>query len=125
MVSIKRRKFNRCQRLKQDSETVTTTSFEKYEIVNDLLVIKWEDEEESYISFEILRNNCPCADCSGETDALGNLYVGSGKPKGEVSYKLVGVEPVGYYAFQLKWWDGHDSGIYRFELLKKLGDLSS
>ena len=101
-----------------------SSSFEKYEIVNDFLVIKWDNGEESYTSFEILRNNCPCAECSGETDALGNLYVASGNPKSEVSYKLLSAKPVGYYAVQLRWGDGHDSGIYRFELLKKLGDLS-
>ena len=84
IVPIKQRKFNRCQCVKQGSETVISSSFEKYEIVNDFLVIKWDNGEESYTSFEILRNNCPCAECSGETDALGNLYVGSGNPKSEV-----------------------------------------
>ena len=103
---------------------MTSTSLEKYEIVNDLLVIKWENGEESYISFETLRKNCPCADCSGETDALGNLYVGSGKPKSEAGQNLLSVKPVGYYALQLRWGDGHDSGIYRFELLKELGYMS-
>ena len=103
---------------------MTFISLDKFEIVNDLLVIKWENGEESYISFETLRNNCPCAECSGETDALGNLYVGSGKPKREAGQNLLRIKPVGYYALQLTWGDGHDSGIYRFELLKELGDLS-
>ncbi len=124
MVPIERRKFNCWQRAKQESETVTSASLDKYEIENDLLVIKWEDEEESYIPFETLRNNCPCAECKGETDALGNLYMGQGEPKSETSYKLLSVEPVGHYALQLKWGDGHDSGIYLFEQLKELGNLS-
>tara|TARA_Y100001949_G_C15703549_1_gene207763 strand:+ start:84 stop:419 length:336 start_codon:yes stop_codon:yes gene_type:complete len=110
--------------VKQGSETVTSASLDKYEIVNDLLVIKWEDEEESYIPFETLRNNCPCAECKGETDALGNLYMGQGEPKSDAGKNLLSVKPVGYYALQLTWGDGHDSGIYRFELLKELGDLS-
>ena len=103
---------------------MTSASLEKFEIVNDLLVIKWEDEEESYIPFETLRNNCPCAECKGETDALGNLYKGQGEPKSDAGKNLLSVKPVGYYALQLTWGDGHDSGIYRFELLKELGDLS-
>ena len=103
---------------------MTSASLDKYEIVNDLLVIKWEDEEESYILFETLRNNCPCAECKGETDALGNLNMGQGEPKSETGYKLLSVEPVGHYALQLKWGDGHDSGIYLFEQLKELGNLS-
>ena len=103
---------------------MTSASLDKYEIVNDLLVIKWEDQEESYIPFETLRNNCPCAECKGETDALGNLYMGQGEPKSNAGKNLLSVKPVGYYALQLTWGDGHDSGIYRFELLKELGDLS-
>ena len=103
---------------------MTSASLDKYEIVNDLLVIKWKGEEESYIPFETLRNNCPCAECKGETDALGNLYMGQGEPKSDAGKNLLSVKPVGYYALQLTWGDGHDSGIYRFELLKELGDLS-
>lgn len=96
-------------------------ALEKFEIVNELLVIRWKDGEESYLHFGTLRDGCPCAECSGETDALGNLYVGRGRSKSEAGYRLIGVKPVGYYALQLTWGDGHNSGIYRFELLKDLG----
>ena len=41
------------------------------------LAVKWNDEKESYIPLKLLRENCPCAFCSGEKDALGNVYKGT------------------------------------------------
>ena len=95
---------------------------DKYEIVNDLLMIKWKGNSESYIPLMKLRDSCPCAECSGESDALGNLYIGERKPKTDLGYTVVRLKTVGYYAIQFFWGDGHGSGIYRFELLKELGD---
>jgi len=95
---------------------------EKFEVINDLLVISWEAGDESYISLKALRDGCPCAECSGETDALGNLYMGYGRPKSSAGYTIMKVKLVGYYALQFSWGDGHDAGIYRFELLKELSD---
>ncbi|MFQ6674535.1 MAG: gamma-butyrobetaine hydroxylase-like domain-containing protein, partial [Fidelibacterota bacterium] len=69
-----------------------------------------------------MRDQCPCAECGGERDALGNVYMGYGRPRGESGYQLVGFRPVGYYAMQPFWADGHNTGIYRFELLKELGE---
>ena len=97
---------------------------DRFEIINDILVIKWVGGEESYILLKVLRDGCPCAECSGETDALGNLYMGYGRPKSSTGYTIMKVKPVGYYALQFTWGDGHDAGIYRFELLKELSDLT-
>ena len=36
-----------------------------FEIVNDLMLFKWEDGLESYINLKVLREKCPCADCEG------------------------------------------------------------
>ena len=50
--------------------------------INDLLfldtelAVKWNDDEQSFISLELLRKKCPCAFCSGEKDVLGNVYKG-------------------------------------------------
>ncbi|MFQ6676226.1 MAG: gamma-butyrobetaine hydroxylase-like domain-containing protein [Fidelibacterota bacterium] len=96
--------------------------FERVEVINRILVIRWNDGEESYIPLKRMRDRCPCAECSGETDALGNVLQGPAVPKGEGAYDLVGLNPVGYYAVQPIWGDGHRTGIYRFELLKELGD---
>lgn len=35
---------------------------------------------------------------------------------------IKGMNPVGHYAYQIVFSDGHDSGIYRYEYLYELGD---
>ena len=40
------------------------------------------------------------------------------------SYKLVGMQPVGQYGIQLIWGDGHNTGIYTFNYLRRLCDCN-
>ena len=96
---------------------------EAYEIVSNLLVIKWNDGQESYISFPTLREACPCAFCVVDVkDAHGNIHVMVSQTRTEASYQLIEITNVGHYALQLKWGDKHYTGIYRYELLRALGD---
>jgi DUF971 family protein len=37
-------------------------------------------------------------------------------------YKIKNIEAVGGYAVQVSWKDGHNTGIYSWEYLKKLGN---
>jgi DUF971 family protein len=84
------------------------------------LAIKWEDGREDFIPLERLRRCCPCAGCSGETDLLGNVYKNPAKPFSSVAFKLVRLDYVGGYAIQPVWADGHNTGIFSFEYLKKV-----
>jgi DUF971 family protein len=84
------------------------------------LAIKWDDGSESFLSLERLRRGCPCASCQGEVDALGNLHKGPEKPLGARSFQLVQIQPVGGYALRPVWADGHDTGLYAFDHLKRL-----
>jgi DUF971 family protein len=90
------------------------------EIVNDLLLIQWSDETDSAILLVRMRDNCPCAACAGEKDALGNVYKGPPQLLTEQSYKLNGLQPVGYYGLRPFWADGHTTGIYTIALLQEL-----
>ena len=45
------------------------------------LAILWEDNQETIISYSLLRKLCPCAFCSGETDVLGKTQNGSDATK--------------------------------------------
>ena len=47
-----------------------------YEIVNDLLLLKWDNDTDDALLLKSMRDNCPCANCSGETDVFGNVYKG-------------------------------------------------
>ena len=91
-----------------------------HEIVNDLLLIQWSDGSESIIPLDCLRDNCPCAGCIGETDVFGTVYKDPPQKKTPASYQVVGIETVGYYAIKPQWGDGHASGIFSLDLLKKM-----
>ena len=90
------------------------------EVLNDLLLLKWNDGSENMLPLKSLRDNCPCATCAGETDVFGNLYKGPDQKIGKEGYAIIGIQPVGYYAIRPFWGDGHQTGIYSFEFLKKL-----
>jgi DUF971 family protein len=83
--------------------------------------IDWKDRHASQYGLEYLRDKCPCAACTGahgtparrpEADNPLQLY----KPK----LKMLNVEPVGSYAIRIHWSDGHSTGIYSYEHLRKI-----
>jgi DUF971 family protein len=83
------------------------------------LAIQWNDGTESYLDLQLLRRACPCAACGGEPDVLGNIM----RPNvsySENSFDLGGFEIVGGYAIQPRWADGHATGIYSFQYLRRL-----
>ena len=78
--------------------------------------IVWSDGHESRYPFDYLRNNCPCARCvdewTGERKA-SSVAVPS-------DFRPLSVNPVGSYAIQIPWSDGHSTGIYSFRRLRGL-----
>ena len=88
------------------------------------LAIKWEDGREDFIQLEQLRRCCPCAGCMGETDIMGNVYKNPAKPLTAAAFKLVRLDYVGGYAIQPLWGDGHATGIFSFDYLKKVAGQS-
>jgi DUF971 family protein len=90
--------------------------------IGEELAIQWDNGEETYIPLTDLRRACPCAGCKGEVDVMGNLSKGPEKPFNAGSFTLRGMGRVGTYAIQPAWADGHATGIYSFEYLKRLGD---
>tara|TARA_B100000686_G_C16556091_1_gene845234 strand:+ start:570 stop:872 length:303 start_codon:yes stop_codon:yes gene_type:complete len=86
------------------------------------LAVLWDDGSEIFVEYKMLRNACPCAYCSGETDVFGNVYIGKGIRRTALAYEVDKIELVGHYAVRIYWKDNHNSGIYPFELLKKLND---
>jgi ATP-binding protein involved in chromosome partitioning len=80
------------------------------------LRLVWNDGAESGLPFDFLRNHCPCALCvdewTGERKNLILLLPSNFRP--------MRIEPVGNYAIQISWSDGHNSGIYSYRYLKEL-----
>jgi DUF971 family protein len=92
--------------------------------IGEELAIKWEDGSEGFIRLENLRRACPCAGCKGEVDVMGQLHRGPERPLRPESFQLVRLVPVGGYAIQPIWADGHNSGLFAFEYLRRLTEVA-
>ncbi|WP_414041409.1 gamma-butyrobetaine hydroxylase-like domain-containing protein [Acidithiobacillus sp. M4-SHS-6] len=83
-------------------------------MISRIMEIDWADGHTSQLSFEHLRVECPCAECKGHTPDEAQVITG----KEEVS--IVDVLPVGNYAIQIHFSDGHSTGIFTWEYLRRL-----
>ena len=84
------------------------------------LKLTWDDGHEGPVSLTSLRDACPCAGCQGET-VLFRQYTAPAPDTGVPGrYTLKGASPVGGYALQFAWGDGHDQGLYTWEHLRAL-----
>ncbi|HEY3760174.1 MAG TPA: DUF971 domain-containing protein [Verrucomicrobiae bacterium] len=88
--------------------------------IGNELAIKWDDGVETFIPLETLRRHCPCAGCKGETDIMGNVYKNPQSELSPAAFQLKRLLPVGTYAIQPVWADGHATGIYSFDYLKRV-----
>jgi DUF971 family protein len=88
--------------------------------IGNELAIKWDDGGEDFILLEKLRRSCPCAGCKGEVDIMGNVYKNPEKLLTPKAFELVRIVSVGGYAVQPVWADGHSTGIYSFDYLKRM-----
>lgn len=83
------------------------------------LALSWSDGLEQFLPLESVRKACPCAVCNGEPDVMGR----GDKPSQQYkpgSFELKGYDFVGGYGLNLKWGDGHGTGIYPYALLRSL-----
>ncbi len=80
-----------------------------------VLEIKFDDGSHFEMTAEYLRVNSPSAEVQGHGPGQEVLQIG----KEDVNINEV--EPVGHYAIKLVFDDGHDSGIFSWEYLYKLG----
>jgi DUF971 family protein len=53
---------------------------------------------------------------------MGNLYKGPDHPLPASAFKLRRVDTVGSYAIQPVWEDGHSTGIYSYDYLRRITD---
>jgi len=81
-----------------------------------LLEIAFDDGSEFSIPFELMRVYSPSAAVQGHGPGQEVLQIG----KRDVGIK--GIEPVGNYGVKPLFTDGHESGIYTWDYLYKLGN---
>lgn len=87
-----------------------------------VLEITWQDEHISRFPLHGLRKACPCVVCKGghaqmsiPTDPAVFF-----EPKPNRSIEILSAIPMGTYAIQFHWSDGHNAGVYRWESLRNL-----
>ena len=99
------------------------------EFSDTALLIIWDDGHESIYLYEDLRQSCPCAQCNDirqsiESGRKGKTPFKRSIPLGTSIQNLLikpdKIDPVGLYALRFKWNDGHETGIYSFDFLRKL-----
>ena len=78
--------------------------------------IRWDDGRESVHAARALRLACPCAACVDEMTGHVRLIASSIAE----TVHPVKISVVGRYAIAIHWSDGHNTGIYTFELLRNL-----
>lgn len=86
----------------------------------DLLKIIWSDGLETKIELSILRDNCPCAQCTTGEKGKSRLAQFVENSLKEQRNKLMEIKTIGNYAILPVWGDGHDIGIYRWEHLREI-----
>ena len=93
------------------------------------LELEWSDGDVKRALLSEVRQACPCALCDDlRNDDKKSQGLHMITEKETPSAELSEVTPVGNYAIQIRWSDGHDTGIYTYSLLKQLArdrDVSS
>ncbi len=96
----------------------------KIELVSpERLQIVWSDGHVRQYLVKELRENCPCASCNEKRKAPSppstSLPVITTEEAAPL--RISKMEPTGRYAYAIHFSDGHDTGLFTLESLRKLG----
>ncbi|MCH1426543.1 MAG: DUF971 domain-containing protein [Alphaproteobacteria bacterium] len=81
----------------------------------DSLFVKFDNGYETTLMAELLRVESPSAEVQGH---------GSGQkttPAGKANVTIAAIEPVGNYAIRISFSDGHDTGLFSWDILHDYG----
>jgi DUF971 family protein len=87
--------------------------------VGDEIAIAWSDGSESFLRHDLLRRASPSAETQGERDVFGNQY-GGGARADYAGTRVLSWEKIGNYAIRFDFSDGHRTGLYTYDYLRKL-----
>ncbi|KAF0151429.1 MAG: hypothetical protein FD143_1908 [Ignavibacteria bacterium] len=83
------------------------------------LQINWDDNSASAVKLSNLRRMCPCALCAADKKNESSTYV---PIYSDEQLKVNSIQIVGTYAIGIYWGDGHNTGIYEFNFLKRISE---
>ncbi len=91
----------------------------------DGLRIDWADGPSTFVTWRVLRANCPCATCNEDRTKPPNPFrVLSAQEAAAGPPAPVAMKSVGLYAYQITWNDGHSTGIYTISALRTLSSTT-
>ena len=94
---------------------------EQIDVIGNEIGIRWSDGSEDFYPMHLLRRYSPSAENQGEKDLLGKaIFEPEERDFSDVT--VTGWEPVGGYALLFQFSDGHRTGIYAFDYLKKVAE---
>ncbi len=111
---MRSRAQSRTHSLEAMSSTPTPTEIKLHQ-KSQRLEISFADGKTFSLPAEFLRVYSPSAEVRGHGPGQEVLQAG------KKNVQILAVEPVGQYAVQLKFSDGHDTGIYSWDLLYDYG----
>ncbi|WP_374657495.1 gamma-butyrobetaine hydroxylase-like domain-containing protein [Inhella sp.] len=79
------------------------------------LEIAFDDGQRFMLSAEFLRVHSPSAEVQGHGPGQETLQVG------KAGVRITALEPVGHYALRPSFSDGHDTGLFSWDYLYRLG----
>ncbi len=91
-----------------------------------ILVVSFADGLSAALRLDSLRRACPCVMCRGGHENMGApidpaIFL-------ETPQKirtLRAITPIGTYALQFTWEDGHNSGLYRIDTIRSWAEFVS
>ncbi len=92
---------------------------EAIDLVEGGVRILWQGGPEATIPFVRLRDACPCAECIDE--GTGKKLIDPANIPADIRPEQI--LPVGNYAVQFHWSDGHSTGIYSWRTLRDASGL--
>jgi len=87
---------------------------EAVDVEGETIAVRWADGKRSEVPARRLRLDCPCAACIDEWTGAPLLD----PQRVPADVRPVAMEAVGNYAVQIRWSDGHETGIYTWRQLR-------
>lgn len=89
----------------------------------EALLANWNDGVSHRIPWRTLRDSCPCATCrKNRADPKPAPIFNILKPEETGPVRATAMIPMGNYAYQIDFSDGHKTGIFSLELLRDIGE---
>ncbi|MEE2526484.1 gamma-butyrobetaine hydroxylase-like domain-containing protein [Hyphobacterium sp. HN65] len=83
-----------------------------------VLTMTFDDGQTGEVSYELLRTESPSAEVQGHAPEQKQIVTG------KENVGVVAANPVGRYAVQIVFDDGHDSGLFTWDYLRALAGLN-